>query len=177
MMDKRRQFDHQIMPHLDAGYHLARSLLRDEFAAHDVLQNASLQAFRFLHTFRGESAKPWFLSIVRNACMDHFRASKRESGFLDIDDEAVVNSLDEQLTSTVTPESVALAQCSQAQIDSAIASLPTAFREVIILREMEEMNYQDIAQVTGVPLGTVMSRLSRARGILRATLAAMLQGE
>ncbi len=176
MTDKRRHFDLEIKPHLDAGYNLACVLLRDEFAAHDVVQNAALQAFRFLHTMRGKSSKPWFLTIVRNACMDHFRYTKRESQWLDIDDEAVVNDIHQHQPILVTPETLALDQCSREQIDQAINSLPLVFREVIVLREIEEMNYQDIATIMGVPLGTVMSRLSRARGILRASLTSMLQG-
>ena len=177
MMDKRRHFDHTILPHLDAGYNLACRLLRDEFSAHDVVQNAAIQAFRFLHTLRGDNPKSWFLSIVRNACMDHFRKTKHESQWLDIDDETVQHDLNQQHPSRITPESIVLDQCTSSQIDQAINALAPAFREVIVLREIEEMSYQDIAQITNVPLGTVMSRLSRAREILRATLTSMQQGE
>ncbi len=177
MMDQRRRFDLEIAPHLDAGYNLACRLLRDEFSAHDVMQNAALQAYRFLHTLRGDHPKPWLLAIVRNACMDHFRMVRRESLFVDIDDEVVQHDVDRLHPSLASPEHVALDRCRREQIDTAIAGLPAVFREVIILREMEEMSYEEIAQVTGVPSGTVMSRLSRARGMLRAALTSMLQDE
>lgn len=176
-MDKRHHFEMTIAPHLDAGYNLACRVLRDEFAARDVMQNAALQAFRFLHTCRGDSAKAWFFSIVRNACIDHFRVTKRESLFVDIDDEVVLQQVDIQHVSTHSPEHLLLNQCSRQQIDAAIAALPAAYREVIVLREMEEMSYQDIAQVTGIPTGTVMSRLSRAREMLRNELASMLEDQ
>jgi len=177
MMDQRRRFDLEIAPHLDAGYNLACRLLRDEFSAHDVMQNAALQAYRFLHTLRGDHPKSWFLTIVRNACMDHFRVMRRQSLFVDIDDEMVQHDVDRLHPLQATPEHLVLAQCRREQIDAAIAALPALFREVIVLREMEEMSYEEIAQVTGVPSGTVMSRLSRARGMLRAALTSMLQDE
>jgi RNA polymerase sigma factor (sigma-70 family) len=176
-MDKRRRFDREIMPHLDAGYNLARWLLRDAAYADDVLQDAALRAFRFLDNRRNEDAKPWFLGIVRNACMDLLRRNRFHGSMLDIDDDSAIPAYASALVSDDSPETLALRECSCEQVDAAIADLPPLFREVLVLREMEELSYEEIAAITGLPPGTVMSRLSRARSMLRKVLTSMLKEE
>ena len=167
--DRTRRFEAAVLPHLDAAYHLARWLLRDEQSAQDVVQEAYLRAFRFFDGFRGGDARPWLLSIVRNACFtwlgqsgrDHVEFDEeRDSGALDARDESAAND----------PLHLLERKFERAQVNAAIAALPPLFREALILRELEELSYDEIAQVAGIPLGTVMSRLSRARALLRAAL-------
>ena len=176
MIDKNKRFEALLLPHMDAAYNLARWLLHDGHLAEDVVQDAYLNAFRFFDTLRGEAAKPWLLGIVRNASFDLLRQRGREPMAADIDVD--IDWADEEgVLGTVshTPEAILLERCSTAQIDTAIAALPPVFREVIVLRELEEMSYQDIAQLVGVPVGTVMSRLARARGMLRTALAPLVR--
>ena len=155
----RSEFEREILPHLDAAYSLARFLLRNDQEAEDVVQESALRAFRFFNNFRGENSRAWFLRIVRNTA---FTAMKRLHGY-----EAHV-AFDEALHS---PESMPNAGAA-AQLDStydaqavraAIEQLPPEFREVITLRELEDFSYKQIADVANVPIGTVMSRLARAR--------------
>ena len=169
-MSDARRFETLVLPWLDAAFNLARWLLRDEAAAEDVVQDAALRALRHLDALRGE-ARPWFLAIVRNACFDHVQArrGRREQGGWD--DEAL-EALQWQ-SGRAEPDAAAALQGSRerAQIDAAIRSLAPALREVVVLREIEGLDYAEIAQIAGLPIGTVMSRLSRARSRLRELLA------
>lgn len=167
--DRTRRFEAAVLPHLDAAYNLARWLLRDEQSAQDVVQDAYLRAFRFFDGFRGGDARPWLLGIVRNACFTWLGQSgrdpvefdeERDNGALDARDELAAND----------PLHLLARKLERAQVNAAIATLPPLFRETLILRELEELSYDEIAQVAGIPLGTVMSRLSRARALLRAAL-------
>lgn len=167
--DRTRRFEAAVLPHLDAAYNLARWLLRDEQSAQDVVQEAYLRAFRFFDGFRGGDARPWLLGIVRNTCFtwlgqsgrDHVEFDEeRDSGALDAGIEAAAND----------PLRLLERKFERAQVNAAIATLPPLFREVLILREIEELSYDEIAQVAGIPVGTVMSRLSRARAMLRVAL-------
>jgi len=172
-MAKSDRFEALVMPHLDAAYNLARWLVHDPHLAEDIVQEACVRAFRFLDQLRGEQARPWFLGIVRNACFDHLREPRAAQFHPDADEDDVDTGqfgVEER-----TPESILLQKCSTTQVDTAIAALPAAYREVIVLREMEEMSYDLIAEVAGVPIGTVMSRLSRARGMLRAALLPLVR--
>ena len=172
-MAKSDRFEALVMPHLDAAYNLARWLVHDPHLAEDIVQEACVRAFRFLDQLRGEHARPWFLGIVRNACFDHLREPRPAQFHPDADEDDVDTGrfgVEER-----TPESILLQKCSTSQVDTAIAALPAAYREVIVLREMEEMSYDLIAEVAGVPIGTVMSRLSRARGMLRAALLPLVR--
>src|SRR5450830_400530 len=145
-----RNFEHLILPWLDAGYNLARWLVQDETAASDVLQEASLKAFRYLDKLRGDDARPWFLGIVRNACYTHLQQQQGHHA----------------------PDPAHLLHRKQdaGRVNLAIQALPAKLREVIVLREIESLEYADIAQVAGIPVGTVMSRLSRARARLKDML-------
>lgn len=167
--DRTRRFEAVVLPHLDAAYNLARWLLRDEHSAQDVVQESYLRAFRFFDGLRGGDARPWLLGIVRNACFTWLGQSGRDH--VEFDEERDTGSLDPGLDPAAgNPERLLERKLERAQVNAAIATLPPLFREVLILRELEQLSYDEIAQVAGIPAGTVMSRLSRARAMLRAAL-------
>jgi RNA polymerase sigma-70 factor (ECF subfamily) len=159
------EFERQVLPHLDAAYNLARFLMRNDHDAEDVVQEAALRAFRFFEGFRGENSRAWFLSIVRNTA---FTALKRNR----MDEETVV--FDEELHGDRIPamdSGIALDRAHDRQtVRAAIEQLPAEFRGAITLRELEGMSYKEIADIAGVPIGTIMSRLARARRQLQLLL-------
>jgi RNA polymerase sigma-70 factor, ECF subfamily len=159
------EFERQVLPHLDAAYNLARFLMRNDRDAEDVVQEAALRAFRFFDSFRGENSRGWFLSIVRNTA---FTSLKRNR----MDEETV--EFDEELHGGQLPPLDAGITLDRAQdrqmVRAAIEQLPAEFREAITLRELEGMSYKEIADVAGVPIGTIMSRLARARRQLQLFL-------
>jgi RNA polymerase sigma-70 factor (ECF subfamily) len=158
MKDDRSPFQVQVLPHLDAAYSLARWLSRSSAEADDIVQDAMLRAFRAFEDFRGGDPKAWLLAIVRNCWLSAGAASRRRAH----------TELDDGLAATdASPEQAAIAQSRRRRIDAVLADLPEEFREVLVLREMEEMSYRQIADITGAPMGTVMSRLARARAMLR----------
>ena len=167
--DRTHRFNASVLPHLDAAYNLARWLLRDDQAAQDVAQEAFLRAFRFFDGFRGGDARPWLLGIVRNACFTWL--GERGRDHVEFDEERDSGALDPTLEQAGNdPQRLLESKRERAQVNAAIATLPPLFREVLILRELEDLSYDEIAQVTNIPVGTVMSRLSRARAMLRAAL-------
>ena len=149
------------MPHLDAAYNLARWLSRSPSDADDIVQDAMLRAFRGFDGFRGGDARAWLLTIVRNCWRTAGAATKRR-GYTPLEDEGLV-------ADGADPEEAAIEASARRRLDAMIADLPREFREVLVLREMEDMSYREIAQITGVPIGTVMSRLARARALFRQT--------
>ncbi|MBI2769788.1 MAG: sigma-70 family RNA polymerase sigma factor [Burkholderiales bacterium] len=165
MSDIHSRFEAEVLPCLDAAYSLARWLVRDEHAAEDVVQDAYLRALRYFGSFRGGDARPWLLGIVRNCCYSWFAQQKRSREVeCDVED-ADAPSLDAH-DRAETPETLLMRKLERAQVTAAIAALPVPFREVLVLREIEELSYEDIAQALQLPKGTVMSRLSRARRLL-----------
>lgn len=153
------------MPHLDAATNLARWLARDEAWADDIVQDAMLRAFRGFDAFRGTDARPWLLAIVRNCFRDGLKQRRRRV-------HVPLPEPDEDSGVTLTasdpdPEKIAMDASEAKRLAEVIAALPVEFRETLVLREMEEFSYREIADVTGVPIGTVMSRLARARALLR----------
>ncbi|HWR76594.1 MAG TPA: sigma-70 family RNA polymerase sigma factor [Thiobacillus sp.] len=169
--DRARRFEAAVLPHLDAAYNLARWLLRDEQNAQDVVQEAYLRAFRFFDGFRGGDARPWLLGIVRNSCFTWLRERGRDH--VEFDEERDSDQHDPALHEAIDgPERLFERKLERTQVNAAIAMLSPLFREVLILRELESLSYEEIAQVVGIPVGTVMSRLSRARSMLRTALAA-----
>jgi RNA polymerase sigma-70 factor, ECF subfamily len=162
MDDKRRRFEAAALPHLDAAYNLARWLTRSPVDADDVVQEAMLRAFRGFDGFRGTDAKPWLLTIVRNVFLSTIPRKRRgeESLPQDSEDGALLDGAPD-------PEHVAIGTDHGRKLDRIISGLPEEFREVLILREMDDMSYRDIAQATGAPMGTVMSRLARARALVK----------
>ena len=174
--DRTRQFEAATLTHLPAAYNLARWLLRDAQQAEDAVQEAYLRALRFFDDLRGEDARPWLMGIVRNACYDSMRERRRLGDQVEFD-ETRDSDIDESSTSSWADLSVDPAvlwdqHARGKRVNAAIEALAPAFREVIVLRELEEMPYEDIARVAGIPIGTVMSRLSRARALLRKALCA-----
>jgi RNA polymerase sigma-70 factor (ECF subfamily) len=159
------EFERQVLPHLDAAYNLARFLMRNDQDAEDVVQEAALRAFRFFESFRGENSRAWFLRILRNTA---FTAMKRNR----MDEESV--EFDEELHGGQIPPldpgvALDIAQDRQS-VRAAIEQLPAEFREAITLRELEGMSYKEIADIAGVPIGTIMSRLARGRRQLQLLL-------
>ena len=171
MTDKTERFEAAALPHLNAAFNLARWLLKDDQSARDVVQEAYLRAFRYFDGFRGGDGRPWILGIVRNACYTWLHDSGRGPELVAFDEER--DSLEDVpgfCSAPTNPERLLLQKIESARINAAIEKLPPVFREVLILREMEEMTYEEISQVAAIPVGTVMSRLARARGLLRAAL-------
>lgn len=148
------RFDEIILPHLDAAYTLARYLVRDEHDAQDVVQEAALRALRYFDGYGGGDSRAWLLSIVRNCAMDRHRERQR-----DLDSVSV----DESLAGDASTDGLAIEGSERERVMRAVDSLPVEFREVIVLREVEELSYKEISAVVGAPVGTVMSRLARAR--------------
>jgi RNA polymerase sigma-70 factor (ECF subfamily) len=165
--ERRARFEKTVLPHMDAAYNLARWLTRNDQDARDVVQDAALRAYRFFDGLRGE-AKPWFLTLVRNACMTWLKAN-RPAELTAMDPAAP----ELQRVEEETPETLALRAVDRRTLNEALAALPAQFREALILRELEELAYTDIARITAVPIGTVMSRLARARRLLAASLHAI----
>jgi RNA polymerase sigma-70 factor (ECF subfamily) len=158
MDDRRRRFEQLVLPHLDAAYNLARWLAASE--ADDVVQDAMLRAFRAFDGFRGADARPWLLAIVRNC---HYTAASRRARRKSVP----LPEGDELATDAPSPETSAIEADEARRLNQAIQALPDEFREALVLREMENMSYRQIAEVTGAPMGTVMSRLARGRALLR----------
>lgn len=164
--NKIRRFEQSVLPHLDAAYNLARWLTRNDLDAEDVVQESYLRAFKFFESFRGSDSRPWLLAIVRNTyytMMQQHRIVEDETPF------------DEELHSpdpaNDDPEAVLLQRISVHELHAAIEELPLEYREVFVLRELEELSYKEIATIAAIPLGTVMSRLARARKRLQSSLA------
>jgi RNA polymerase sigma factor (sigma-70 family) len=167
-----RRFERAVLPHLPAAYNLARWLTRNDHDAEDVVQEAYVRALRFFDGFHGGDSRPWLLAIVRHTCytwLQHNRGHELMTGF----DEAI-HSLD---GGAANPETLLLQLTNQLLLRQVLEELPVEFREVIILREFEGLSYKEIAAIADLPMGTVMSRLARARKRLQQTLADRLHTE
>ena len=161
------RFAEMALPHLDAAYNLARWLTRDPADASDVVQEAMLRALRFFSSYRGGSGKSWLLAIVRNTAIDWMRTNRQAQALPPADDGDPLENIP---ADGDDPEAAMIRIGDRQQLDRLIEALPAEFRECLVLRELEELSYKEIAAVTGVPLGTVMSRLSRARLMLQRAL-------
>jgi RNA polymerase sigma-70 factor (ECF subfamily) len=167
---KLAYFEQTVLSNLDAAYNLARWLTRDDRDAEDVVQDACLRAFRFFDSFHGGDSRAWLLTIVRHTCYTWLKKNRAHE----------LVPLDEELDGVETglnPEELLLLNADQQLLRQAVEELPIEFREVIILRELEGLSYKEIASVTGVPLGTVMSRLARARKRLQHGLTSPAEQE
>jgi RNA polymerase sigma-70 factor (ECF subfamily) len=168
-----------VLEHLGAGYNLARWLLRNPHDAEDAVQEASIRALRALAGYAGGNGKAWFLTIVRNVCLTRMRRVASPK-VVRLDD--VVTQIEQQsATDTVhaassRPDLQLFAKLDAARVTQAIARLPEGIREVIVLREIEELSYQEVADIVGVPIGTVMSRLARGRARLKVLLSGDREG-
>jgi RNA polymerase sigma-70 factor, ECF subfamily len=157
------RFNLLVLPHLDAAFNLARWLVRNGTDAEDVAQEAMLRAYRFFQGFHGGDARAWLLQIVRNTCFTWLEKNRPPEPTAEFDEEVHV-------TNSITPEALAIAADSRDRLARALETLPPRFREVIVLRELEGCSYKEIAAITSIPIGTVMSTLSRARHQLQLAL-------
>jgi RNA polymerase sigma factor (sigma-70 family) len=167
--ERMRRFRDAALPHLDDVYTLARYFMRNTDDAEDAVQECYLRALRHFDSYRGPAMKPWLLAILRNVCNTEF--ARRSRGELATDyaqDESVAEEMPMWQEPQASPEKMMLQQQDRATIRRLVEELPAPFREAIVLREMNDLSYKEIAEVAGVPVGTVMSRLARARAMLRA---------
>ena len=168
----RARFEQCIMPHLAAAYNLARWLTRHDQDAEDVVQEAFLRAYKFFGNFHGGDSRAWLLTIVRHTCYTWLRQNRAHEFTEEFDE-----TLHDVTRADVNPETLLLHDAQQQLLQHALQALPVAFREVVVLRDLEGLSYKDIAHITDLPLGTVMSRLARARTRLQQYVTAHLHTE
>ena len=170
--EKLARFEQTILPHLDAAYNLARWLTRNQHDAEDVAQEACLRAFKFFDNFRGGDGRVWLLTIVRNTCYTWLRQNRPHE---------TISSFDEKIhtpdSDASNPATLALQSANDQMLRQSLEDLSTEFREIVILRDLEGLSYKEIADIAGIPLGTVMSRLARARERLKQLLVDRLKEE
>ena len=168
--DERTVFDEVFLPHMAEAYRLAHWLTGNSYDAEDVVQDAALRAFRGIKSFGAVNARAWSLTIVRNTAYSWLMKNRPKAvvftGDLSAAEQQELEHEGPQGTRIETPEEIALFKADAEDVQQALAQLPAHFREVIVLREMNQLNYRDIAEITNVPIGTVMSRLSRGRQLL-----------
>ena len=170
--NKLGRFETAVLPHLDAAFNLARWLTRNDADAEDVVQEAYLRAFRFFGGFHGEDGRAWLLGIVRNTSYTWMQRNRSPELNMPLDDEPREVEGDD-----LNPEELLLQKADAQTLRQAVEELPLEFREVLVLRELDEMSYKQIAAVADLPLGTVMSRLARARKRLQHILVGHTQTE
>jgi RNA polymerase sigma factor (sigma-70 family) len=163
-----RRFAEVVVPHLDDAYRLARWIVGNRPDAEDVVQDACLRAFRAIGDYSTGNARAWLLAIVRNAAFTRLAGERRRRGI----DEAAGSSDPAAIAAadSTTPEAALISKTEAARLEAAIAGLPDPYRETLVLRDISDLAYRDIAAITGVPIGTVMSRLARARALLLAAI-------
>jgi RNA polymerase sigma-70 factor (ECF subfamily) len=166
--EDRVRFEQFVLPHVDAAFNLARWLLRGRADAEDVAQEALLRACRFIRGFHGGDARAWLLQILRNTCYTWLEKNRPMELSMEFDEEI-------HLQACATPETLAIAGDDRERLILALETLPLRFREVLVLRELEGCSYKEIAAITSIPIGTVMSSLSRARRQLHSALANPIQ--
>jgi len=163
--EDRERFERLVMPHQDAAFNLARWLLRSRTDAEDVTQEALIRAYRFFSGFHGSEARAWLLQIVRNACYTWLEKNRTADVMTEFDETI-------HLRESASPEASAVAASERERLMKALENLPPRSREVIVLRELEGCSYREIATITSIPMGTVMSTLARARERLQEILGA-----
>ena len=175
--NRAEQFQRAVLPHLNAAYNLARWLCRNDHDAEDIVQEATLRAFRFSDGFHGEDARAWLLAIVRNTTYTWLQQNRGHESSTSFDEE--FHSLQEGGSVTLlnqadsNPEAILARDDDRGLVNRALEMLPVEFREVLVLRELEELSYKEISSIAGIPMGTVMSRLARARRLLGECLNQM----
>ena len=162
-------FDEVVLPHLDAAYRLARWLVANEHDADDVVQEACLRALRYFRTFSKGNSRAWFLRIVRNTCYDRYSQTRQLA--TDVFDEEQHSGT----APTIDPETLMLQAANTVLVEHAMRELPPRFRELLVLRELDGFSYQELADSLGIPIGSVMSGLSRARQAFRRALETRLK--
>jgi len=163
--DRLARFEQAILPHLDAAFNLARWLTSNEHDAEDVAQEAFLRALKFFGGFRGGNARAWLLTIVRNTCYNWLKENRAKALTTEFDE-----TLHDREDPAANPDALLVRSANAQAVRAAIEQLPVEFREAIVLREMEGLSYKEIAEVSDIPIGTVMSRLARARQQLQQSL-------
>ncbi len=169
---RRPQFEQLILPHLDSAYNLARWLTRSDQDAEDVVQESYLRAFQFFSGYRGGDSRAWLLRIVRNTAHTWLRRHRSPEFVLPLDED--LHGIPDD---ALSPEALLLQSADRQWLRQAIAELPVEFREVVVLRDLEELSYKEIADIVDIPLGTVMSRLARARKRLQHGLVHRMNEE
>lgn len=173
---KTRRFEVMVLPHMHAAYNLARWLTHNEHDANDIVQEAYLRAFRFFDGLRGDSARAWLLGIVRNTFYTWLEQHRKHDTNMSFDEEAHSQENSAPSQPDGDPE-MTLAHADTARLlNQALARLPLEFREVVVLRDIEDLSYKEIAEVAAIPMGTVMSRLARGRKLLLADIGLSQQG-
>lgn len=174
-----RRFGELALPHLDSAYNLARWLLRDDHDAEDVVQEAFLRAFRAFGGFRGDNARPWLLAIVRNSCYTWLAQHRRAEIEVSYDDDihGGEDRIDGARARADNPEAILARQDDVRLVDEALQRLPVGYREVVVLRDIEDLSYKEIAEVSALPIGTVMSRIARGRKLLVTHLTRLRDGD
>ena len=166
--EERRRFALLVLPHLDAGLNLARWLTHDDHDAQDVVQEAVVRAMRYIGGFRGDNARAWLLQIVRNTCFSWLKENRPAELIAFDDADGVLHEI--PASAADEPPAIAMRKADRLRINEAIAALPVVYREVLVLREQEDFSYKEIARIADIPVGTVMSRLARARGLMQQAL-------
>jgi len=176
-MDDRQRFREVVLPHLDDALSLARWLTGNVPDAEDVVQDACLRAYRAIATAKGINPRAWLLAIVRNTAFT-WLAKNRPKTSVTANDEALFERASlEMVDPQASPEAILIGKIDAEQLHSAIATLPLPYRQTLILREIEELSYQEISKILSIPVGTVMSRLARARNLLIQRLAMAGKGK
>lgn len=165
-------FEEALLPHLDAAYNLSRWIMGNDQDAEDMVQESYLRAYKYFNGYQGGNSRAWLLAIVRNTCYTRLRQNRPQELSVDLDDEI---SGDE--SEMLNPETLVQQSLDHDLVHSALGELAVEFRELLVLRELEGLSYKEIAHITGVPIGTVMSRLARGRQQLKASLVRMIDGE
>jgi len=174
-MDERRgRFEAEVLPHLDAAYRFARWLSASPSDAEDIVQDAVLRAFRGFDALRCADAKPWLLAIVRNC---HATAFRQQRPTVPLPEEDDARDSHAMIATTTDPESASISSDQERLLGRVMSALPEVHREILILREVEELDYREIATVLKVPIGTVMSRLARARAVLKTRYLDEVRGK
>jgi RNA polymerase sigma factor (sigma-70 family) len=176
MDDRRRRFEVHVLPHLDAAYRFARWLARSPDDADDVVQDAMLRAYRGFDALRGSDVKAWLLTIVKNCHLTALQQQQRR-GTVPLPEENDAQDEQALIATGADPESATISRDQERTLERLVSALPDPYRETIILREIEDLDYREIAAVTKVPLGTVMSRLARARAALKKQWLQQIEGE
>jgi len=176
MDDKRGRFEAEVLPHLNAAYRFARWLAHSPGDADDLVQEGILRAFRGFDALRGSDAKAWLLAIVRN-CHSTALKQQQRRGFVPLPEEHDARDGYAMIATTPDPESASIRRDDERTLERLMSALPEEHREVLVLREIEDMDYREIAAVTNIPIGTVMSRLARARAALKARWLKEAEGE
>ena len=164
---KSARFEEQILVHLDSAYNLARWITRDADMARDAVQDGSLRAFRAFDQMHGPNPKAWFLAVVRNTCIDLLREQRGRAIEEEYDEDQHGNGIALDGSGKMTPEDNAARASDARWLRGCIDALPREYREVIVLRELEELSYKEISTIVDIPIGTVMSRLARGRDLLQ----------